>query len=152
MERDSSKAIKTNYQKTKYFKSYFEYLEKIYQKEWEILLDLNYELLMFIMEVLKIETKVIVSSELNIKSTSTQRLVDICKELKADTYLSGDYAGDAYLDKEPFEKGGINLTLQNSTCPKYSQLFHEKGFIFDLSIIDLIFNEKENTIKILKGL
>lgn len=70
----------------------------------------------------------------------------------ADTYISGDYAGEAYLDKELFRKEGINLIFQNWACPEYSQLFPEAGFISDLSIIDLIFNEGENSIKILKRL
>ena len=37
------------------------------------------------------------SSDLNINSSSTQRLVDICKKVKATEYISGQ-GGKNYLD------------------------------------------------------
>lgn len=143
-------ALKTNYSKAKYFNMHAEFFYKIYEKHWTKLADINYEILFYLLKSLKIDTKIIKSSELkNIEGEDTLRLINICKMLGADSYLSGAYALEVYLDADLFQKHGIKLLLQDWHCPGYKQLFPKSGFIPDLSIIDLLFNEGENSLEIL---
>jgi hypothetical protein len=143
------RAFITNYSKAKYFKNYIGFFEEVYKKNFERLNEINYEILFFLLDVLKIKTKILKSSELNISGESTERLINICKKLKADTYLSGDYAGGVYLDLSSFEKENIKVIFQRWICPEYNQLFKKAGFVPDLSIVDLIFNCGEESLNIL---
>ena len=56
------------------------------------------------MDWLGIKTKIVIESDLNVDGTSTERLVNVCKAVGADTYLSG-ISGRDYLDEKLFEKG-----------------------------------------------
>jgi hypothetical protein len=78
------------------------------------------------------------ASQLGIKETDpTSRLVAICKELGADTYLCGK-DGPNYMNVGKFFNNKIMLVYQKFHPKLYPQLFKE--FIPDLSSIDLLFN------------
>ena len=89
------------------------------------------------------------SSELNIKSNGSERLLDICKQLNATTYVSGEL-GKNYLNEEIFRNAGIEVKYENFQYPIYKQI-HGKDFIPNLSIIDLLFNEGINSKEILQS-
>lgn len=142
-------SIKRNYGKSDYFENYFSFFEDFYSKELNSLIELNLVGLKFVLKELGINKKIVLSSSLNISSKSTQRLVDLCKAVNADTYLSG-LGGEQYMDESLFGKHGLNLEYQKFTHPKYVQRF--KGlFIEDLSILDLLFNEGPDSLKIILG-
>ncbi|MCK5419622.1 MAG: WbqC family protein, partial [Desulfobacterales bacterium] len=67
----------------------------------------------------------------------TDRLIDICKALGADTYLAGQGAA-GYMDVARFEENGLKVIMQDVKHPVYPQLF--KDFESHLSIVDLLFN------------
>jgi len=140
-------SIETNYSKTPYFKQYWSQIDEILQKKWEKLIDLNFALIDFFNLSLDITTKTIKSSELKIHSSSTQKLVDICKKLNADTYLSGEQ-GRNYLNEDLFEDEGIKVIYEKFEHPKYNQIYGD--FIPNMAVIDLLFNEGPNAAKILK--
>ena len=56
--------------------------------------------------------------------------------------------GKEYLDENLFKKEKINLVYENFIHPTYSQIHGE--FIPNLSIMDILFNEGENSKIILK--
>jgi hypothetical protein len=74
---------------------------------------------------------------LELREEPTDRLIDICKALGADTYLAGQGGAD-YMDLERFEKNGLRLMIQEFQHPVYPQLF--AAFQSHLSIVDLLFN------------
>ena len=59
---------------------------------------------------LKIDTKIVRDYTTHKKGTS--RLVDICKQYNAKTYISG-ISGKKYLNIEEFENSGIEVVFQN---------------------------------------
>ena len=138
--------IEINYKTSPYFKNYWPEIESIFNKKFEKLLDLNLELIKYFNKILQINTVTKRSSELKIETIETQRLFDICKKLNASVYRSGSF-GKKYLDESIFEKGKISIIYEKFEHPTYSQL--KKEFIPNLSIIDLLFHEGENAIKIL---
>lgn len=141
------KLIYDSYKETRYFHLYKDYFEKLYKKNWQFLFELNYETILKIIDWLGIKTKIIRESDLNISGTSTKRLVNLCKKLGADTYLSG-IRGKQYLNEKLFEKNNINLQYQNYIPTEYPQNL-TKSFLPNLSIIDLLSNMGPNSLDII---
>ena len=74
------------------------------------------------------------------------RLISICEQLGAETYLSGS-RGRNYIQQEKFIDAGIKLEYHDYKHPVYKQQFD--GFIPYLSIIDLLFNHGDNSLNII---
>jgi len=141
--------IRTSYTNAKYFHLYKEYFEKLYKRNWKMLFELNFETLKKCIEWLGIKTEIIIESELNVSGTSTERLVNVCKAVGADTYLSG-IVGKDYLNEALFEKNNINLKYKNYKSVTYTQNL-SKTFIPNLSIIDVLANNGPKTHEFLKS-
>lgn len=141
-------AIKYNYEQCPFFDLYWNDIFSILDKSHKKLLDLNIDLINYFITILEIDTKIILSSDLHIDSTGSRKLLDICKSVDADTYLSGELGHD-YLDTTIFENENIQIIFEKFEHPIYNQK-HSK-FIPNMSIIDLLFNEGNNSINILKN-
>lgn len=146
------RSLKSCYSRTPFFKEHYHFFENIYSAKWERLIELNAHIIKYILKELKIETPLYYESKMDISLQGTDRVIEICRKLKARTYLSGIGGGD-YLEEEKFVKAGIKLKYQNFTHPVYNQLYMEgeKDFIPYLSIIDLIFNHGPDSLNILTG-
>lgn len=143
------RSFQIHYQKAPCFKDHEPFFHEVFQKKWQHLNDLNYEILFYFLEILGIKTKIVRSSELSLKGEATERLIGICKELNAKTYITGAYATQVYLDADHFKREGIELITQEFNCPHYPQLYPEAGFITELSIVDLVFNCGSKSLEIL---
>lgn len=76
----------------------------------------NFVIIRMIAEQLGIKTEIIVDP---IPScTGTDRLVEICRALNADTYLAGR-SGAAYMDLEKFKQAGIKVEFQEVTDTRH---------------------------------
>ena len=134
-------SINENYKQTKFFSEYKNQFEIIYMKKWEKLIELNLEIIKLIMKILKIESEIKFSSELNISSKGTEKILDIIKKLDGKKYISGTGTGSKrYLNgkEEMFEKEGIVLEFKNFQTQDYQQMYEK--IIPNLSIIDMLFN------------
>lgn len=141
-------AIYSNYHKTEFFNNHFSKIESIINKKSKFLIELNLEIIQKILEILKIDTKIIRSSELNIKETGTMRILKIVQKLNGDTYLTGWGPGSRrYIEgnEEKFLESGITVVRQKISIPEYDQLF--QNFIPNLSILDMLFNVDVEQIK-----
>jgi len=122
--------IKDNYKKSRYFDRYFPGLEKIILKKYQYLSDLNLELIKFILKHFNVKTKIIKAFDLKLPETKSgsDKILEICKKLSADIYLSG-ISGKDYLNLSDFKTAGIKVRFQ------------EFDYSDDtLSSIDLLFN------------
>ena len=79
------------------------------------LIDINMASIMWAREKLNINKPIILSSDLSIKTKSTQRLVDICNEVGATEYISGQ-GGKNYLDESLFK---CKITYLELNLPNY---------------------------------
>ncbi len=138
------KSLVMNYEPSNYFKDYKDYFSNLYQKEWTLLHDMNIDSMSYLMEQLKIKVPCYLSSKLlkNEDLTGTERLIEICKKLKATIYLSG-VSGRDYVDEARFKEEGIELKYQNYKPLNYKQRF--LPFIPNLSVVDLLFNMGEKS-------
>jgi hypothetical protein len=147
--RGHCRSIRQNYGKAAYFKFFIEFFETVYMDEnFTKLVDLNETILKFINKTLGIRSKFIKASSLGVQGQGTELLVEICKTIGADTYLSGS-GGKKYLEEQRFKDEGIQLIYDNFQHPIYDQLFGP--FLPNLSIIDLIFNHGSLSFDILLG-
>ncbi|MFH1453385.1 MAG: WbqC family protein [Armatimonadota bacterium] len=140
-------SIYQSYYKSPYFKDYFYRLESILLKDYEKLLDLNMDIIYLLADCLGIETKILFSSELGVEGEKGERVLDICKHLNAEEYLTGDSAKN-YLDEGKFSENSIKLIYHNYLHPVYNQMHGE--FIPYLSVMDLLFNHGRESLSILK--
>ena len=130
--------IHKSYNESRFFDLYKVFLDSLYKKSWDLIFDLNLRILKKVFDWLDIKTEIVLESELNVTGTSSKRLLNICKKLGADTYISG-IGGKKYLDEKLFEKNRIILKYQNYNPITYHQ-YRSKSFIPNLSIIDLLVN------------
>jgi hypothetical protein len=98
---------------------------------------LNIELIKAVCNYYEIKTEFILSSELSLSGSKTERLIELIKKVGATKYLSGPNA-EAYLEKQLFYEEGIILEYKSYDYPVYPQSWGE--FIGQVSIIDLIAN------------
>ncbi|MFC1734811.1 WbqC family protein [Candidatus Hydrogenedentota bacterium] len=121
-------------------------IDIISQDGWERLTDLNIRLLEEMKDILGIETQLVKASEMNVSGTRSELLANICRDLKADIYLSGP-SGRDYLDHECF--GNVNVMFHKFEHPEYNQLYGR--FIPGLSAIDLLMNTGRDARTVLFG-
>lgn len=160
-KRKHLNALVTNYSKSKYFEKYILYFKELYSKEWEFISDINIEVTKQLAKFLGIKKRFLIASEQipllppllkgeegGFSDDPTERLIDICRLIGADTYLAGK-DGAKYMDVEKFTKSGIKLTFQDFKHPVYNQLFGE--FEPYMSVLDLLFNHAEESIEIIRS-
>lgn len=132
--------IKQNYGKSKNFGDYKDFFEELYLNTTSVYLtEINVRFINAICEILKINTNIRFSSEFVLKEERSERLLDICLNLKGTDYYSGPAAKD-YLDEQIFERSCIKVHYFDYTgYPEYDQL--NQPFEHGVSVLDLIFNK-----------
>ena len=149
-QRQHLNSLRTWYGSAPFFKDYIAFFEAVYESRWDKLADLNTHIAGFFLEQLCIKTPVHYESQCGTVKTKTERIIELCLALRADTYLSGA-GGRQYLDEGRFAETGIKLVYQEFAHPRYHQQFMKDkgGFLPYMSIADLFFNEGHNSLKIL---
>lgn len=127
-----------HYAPTPYFAGHAPFFEAVYAERWEHLSDLNCRLIEYLAAALGIHTPMVRASECPVPGDGAERLINLVRAVGGDTYYSGAYALDAYLDARALEAAGIRLLLQEWSAPVYPQRYGP--FAADLSIVDLLFN------------
>jgi len=134
--------IQAAYRKATNFDLVYGRLSEIYNVDHDLLISFNMNLLRLCSKMLDINTLVVFASEFNVKSTGSQRLVDLVKSVGGKEYLTGSGSRD-YLDEALFNKEGINVCWQKFHHPVYQQ-FHG-SFEKMLSSLDyLMMRDKDN--------
>lgn len=144
------KTITLAYSKTKYFKDYNSYFEKIYSTKYVSLRDLNVAIIKQICDLLQIKTKIIFSSELELSEIEdkTENIISLCKKTGI-TSLYDAKGAEVFINKSLFEKLNIDIKFQNFSHPIYNQLWGK--FVPQMSIVDLLFNEGNKSIEIIRS-
>ena len=126
-QKNHWKSIESAYRNSPFFEYYIDYILPFYKNQYEYILAFNTQLLKIIMELLEI------NKELKYINKYQKNFADI-DDYRYSIHPKKD------LEKEKPEFNNI----------EYYQVFKEKhGFIGNLSIIDLIFNEGPNAINFL---
>jgi len=129
--------IENNYRKTKFFHNFFPELEALIHADYTSLSALNITLINWANDKLNIETPIILSSEIKVAGSKTEKVLNLLKAVGADFYLSGPSAQN-YLQLDLFRDAGISLAYKTYDYDPYPQLWGE--FEGTISVIDLLFN------------
>jgi hypothetical protein len=137
-QRKHYESILHSYAKAPFFYNYKWVLEKIYmEKKWSNLSEFNIFTTKLISELLSIKTEFFNSNDLSVAGSKDDKLINICKKLKGEFYLSGPAAKD-YISNEKFYSQNIKLAYIIYEYPEYKQVY--EGFNHYFSILDVIFN------------
>ncbi len=126
-----------SYRKAPRFEECYAKLQTLFEPEHEFLSDLCWDHLEFWVGEFGLEVPLIRSSDLPVRSRKSQLVLDICRYLEADRYLSGPFGRD-YLDMSAFGEAGIDVSFQSFTQPPYRQL--HGAFVPNLSVVDMWMN------------
>jgi hypothetical protein len=129
--------LRTNYARAANFAQHADYWEDVYRKPWSRLVELLLETLTWSLRAFEISTPIVRSSKLELSSTKGELVLEICRQMKADRYLSGPL-GRNYLEPTDFERAGIDLCYHEHVPPTYAQCY--PGFEPGLAAIDAVFN------------
>jgi len=144
--------IRFNYSRCPWFEDHWMNLFDIMCRvDSDNLSHMNHLLIDYIATELDIQTLLWHDHDFAVEGKSTELLINICKKLKADTYLSGS-GGTDYQDEKAFSNAGIKLIYSDFKHPTYSQVpYNYCSFISGLSAVDLLFNYGSDSASILRG-
>ena len=131
-------SLQGSYGKAKFFKQNKEFIFELINFKTDNFATYNIHFIESIVKELDISTKLVKSSDYNITTTSTQRLVELIQKVDGNIYLSGS-GGDNYQDSKMYEEENIKLIYNKMPKFEYSQIKTEE-FVGGLSIVDAIFN------------
>lgn len=129
--------IKPAYSKKPYFKETFPIIEDIVNNNQINLFEYIYYSINKLKELLGINTEIIISSSIKIDHSlkSQDKVLAICKELKADRYINA-IGGKELYSKEEFSKENIELFFIETNKIEYDQF--QIDFVPYLSILDML--------------
>ena len=136
-EKKHLESLKVAYARAPYYREHLGFLEELFSSKFEKLIDLNLEIIRYLMRQLRIDTQVTLLSELGIQAKGDRLLIEICNRMKASEFLAQSPAMK-YLDADRFRASGIQLKDFKSPLLVYPQLWG--NFIPNLSALDLVFN------------
>lgn len=145
------KTICLNYKKSPFFSGYSDYFNNIFIKEWFLLAQLNMEVIRKCLDLLDIKVEILRASDLGVTAESEQLVLEICRTLKADEYISGisGIAGKGKSFELEFAKHNIKVKYDEFFHPIYKQL--REPFMPCMSVIDLLFNHGPKSLEIING-
>jgi hypothetical protein len=130
-------SIRQAYSKRPFFKQYFTELEETINRDYANLGELNRTVIALIRDWLSISTPIVESYDYpGIDGTKTNMLIQMCKAVGANKYLSNEGAR-VYVDETVMANQGIQHCWQVFRHPLYEQ---GQPFMPDMSAIDLVFN------------
>lgn len=143
-------ALLLNYGRARFFARYREPFEALYLDRTDDRLSvINFAFIELVCAILGIKTRLSWSMDHVLAGDRNQRLIGLCREFGASSYLSGP-AARSYLDEAGFAAAGIDVSyIDYAAYPAYHQLFGD--FVHEVSVLDLIFNEGPDAPRFMKS-
>jgi hypothetical protein len=149
--REHLRSIEFNYRRAPFFDKYYPAFRELIGRVAAPmrLAELNAALLQWLADAVAIETPILRCSELAVTGKRTHLLGDICACCGATTYISPLGSADYLLGElSILTDQGVEVFFQHYEHPEYHQLF--PPFQAFASVLDLLFNEGDNSLAILR--
>tara|TARA_B100000941_G_C28488680_1_gene546531 strand:- start:133 stop:789 length:657 start_codon:yes stop_codon:yes gene_type:complete len=117
------------------FKKIISLIENIYSKKYEKLIELNVSLIKKILFELNIEREIFYSSDLNIQSNGSKKIIEILEMIKCKEYITG-HPSKNYLKLDDFKKNNIKIIWYNSKDLNINDK------LLNLSVLNYMFKNK----------
>jgi hypothetical protein len=150
--RKHLRSIEMSYRRAKFFEKYWVAFSEVLETSWETgsLAELNIALIRWCMRQLGVEKPIVRSSQMPCAGKRSELLAEICKQLRADCYLSALGSAEYLLEEEgEFATRQIEVRFQHYVHPDYEQQF--PPFIPYASVIDMIFNLGDDSMAALRS-
>lgn len=131
-----------------YLEDYYPVLEGIYASGHSSLAELNVELIRAFWDMLGLDTTLYLQSEVGVSGVGSKLLLDLCKELEAESYVTFSISAK-FVDEAVLEAGGVSLQCVSFASPVYPQLWGD--FRPNLSVLDLLLNCGGRALRVLSG-
>jgi hypothetical protein len=129
--------LRHQYARAPYRRDFLTEIESILTANQTLLIDLNLDLIRFLIRALGVRSRLVLQSEVGVVGTGTSLLISVCKALQANEYVALPSAAQ-YLDKGDFETNNISLGFAQFHQRAYPQLWGD--FRYNLSVLDLLLN------------
>jgi hypothetical protein len=130
--------LQRNYARAAHFADHASFLKDLYSRPWDKLVELNYAILEYLVQVLDIRCTFLKASELKpMHHNGQELLIDLVRQVGGTHYLSGAL-GRNYIQEDTFRASNLRLSYHEYVHPVYPQLWG--NFLPYMSVIDLIFN------------
>lgn len=139
-------SILQSYAGAPYFSAFGDKWARLYEMESTLLSDVLMNGYILTANCLGVTVPYLRSSEMHVRSTKGELVVDLCKAVSASAYISGPF-GRTYLNPQSFLDAGIELLFHDYDHPTYTQAY--PGFEPYLSAIDVLFNHGSNAVDII---
>jgi hypothetical protein len=136
-ETKAKDMIHSLYCKAPYYKTYEPEISSILSGGHKTLTQLDRASWEPAIKQLGISCRFVLASEIPVSGKGPRYLLDICKHLGSDTYLSGAFGRD-YIPVAEFLDEGVEVEFHHYECPAYEQLFGD--YVPFLSYLDMLFN------------
>lgn len=130
--------IKLSYSKYPFFDEVFPILEQTLSIDTKYICDINIAIIKAFADKLGFYPQYVRSSELDIRGSKSELILNICKKVGATTYIAGP-SGRDYLDLDSFKVNNIKVVFNDYTHPVYQQM-KSKDFVPYMSSLDLFMN------------
>lgn len=102
--------LRERYRKAQFFGELFPMLEELYAREYTLLCQFNMQFIKLLAKLLEINTEIMFSSEMEIKTFSDERIAQIGNKIGASEYCSG-LGGNNYQTKQTYSDQGLSLSV-----------------------------------------
>ena len=145
------RVIHETYKNTLFYNSINKFiLDLFYENKDKNLATFNIQVIIKICKYLNIDLNFELSSNFNLSEKKQDLILSLLKKSNSDIYLANNGSID-YVNKEFFDKNGVNFVTHDYQHPKYQQFSKkELNFIQNLSIIDLLFNYEKKSEDVIK--
>lgn len=128
-------ALRHGYRRAPYFEAYRNFLEDYYAQPRVLLRDAIKGMFDFLWKELDLTTEVRYASAMDVAGTKDRLILNLCRAVGADTYISGPF-GRTYLSGKDFADQGIRLLYHDFVPQPYPQ--DGRPFIPYLSALDVL--------------
>lgn len=135
--RKHATAFRMFYARAPFYAEHAPFLEELYGRPWERLLDLCEHILAYLFRAFSIEARVVRASSLSPTGAKSELVLDLCRKTGARTFVFGALGRD-YARTDDFAREGIRAVFQEYHHPRYRQVY--PGFEPGMNAFDLLMN------------
>lgn len=131
------KVIFNTYKNSEYFNWIEEYINNVLNNfESNNLADFNVIMVLELFKLLKIDRQILYSSNLNVSGKNNQKLINLCKKIYCNKYISGE-GSKSYLNENMFKEKNIEIIYHQWNEDNYS-IYYNINNMKNISFIDFI--------------
>ena len=134
------RTLKFAYRGAPFIGRYAPWLQEVFERRWERLVELNEVTLDLMRDAFEIRTPMVRSSELGVAGQRADLILNICRAVGADGLLAGNGGSRGYLNVDQFAASGVRIAWHDFRHPVYPQCGSAGPFVPGLSAIDALLN------------